>query len=364
MPRPVRINFVMDPRATSWPDLAMLDESAIERRPARFVGGRNSWIAQTYLRLREAIEARGWIATTGDRFLPGTISIVHRDDANRFGSPAHESFLVVVRADRAPVHACDLAVAQNGVDLLEHERFVPLWPQPGLVPRDARRGETVRCLAYQGRRTHAPRWFDDPEFHRQLERRRVRFEVREHGWEHYEGIDLAIAARDAPPAVLATKPGTKVYNAWLARVPVLVAPEPAYRELRRGPLDYIEVGGPADVLQALDTLRANPGLYHAMVTNGALRGHEFAVDATRRRWLQLLEREIVPRFLESRSNLQRRGTWYFGLLAHQRVASRIHKWRCALAPREPAYAFSESPPPAPRVSSTPSTTIFQAAPTR
>jgi len=41
------------------------------------------------------------IATTGDRFLPGTISIVHRDDANRFGSPAHESFLVVVRADRS-----------------------------------------------------------------------------------------------------------------------------------------------------------------------------------------------------------------------------------------------------------------------
>ena len=355
---PVRINFVMDPRATSWPDLQSLDEADIDRQPGRFVGGRNSWIAQTYVRLRDAIEARGWFATTGDRFLPGTISIVHRDDANRFGSPAHASFLVVVRADRAPVHACDLAIAQNGLHLLDHERFVPLWPQPGLVPRDPIRGERIRCLAYLGRRSHMPRWFEDDGFHRQLARRRVRFEVRESGWERYDDVDLAIAARHAPPAVLANKPATKVYNGWLARVPVLAAPEPAYRELRRGPLDFIEVQGPADVLLAVDTLRNNAGLYYAMVTNGALRSREFGVDATRRRWLRLLDQEIVPRFLESRRSLQRRGSWYFGLLAHQRVASRIHKWRCA------AQAFQASPLPAPRVSSTPSTTIFHAAPTR
>ena len=61
------------------------------------------------------------------------------------------------------------------------------------------------------------------------------------------------------------------------------------RELRRGPLDFMEVQGPGDVLQAVDTLRANAGLYHAMVTNGVLRGREFAEEATRRRWLQLLD---------------------------------------------------------------------------
>src|SRR5471032_389465 len=96
------LRFVLDPRAVAWPDLESLDESDIEREPRRFVGGSNSWIAQTFVRLRSAIEARGWRASARSDFIPGTISIVHRDDMNRFASDGHASYLVVVRADRAP----------------------------------------------------------------------------------------------------------------------------------------------------------------------------------------------------------------------------------------------------------------------
>ncbi|HET9652939.1 MAG TPA: hypothetical protein VFP36_12140, partial [Usitatibacter sp.] len=175
---PVRIHFVIDPAASRWPDLSRLTEADIDAMPDRFVGGRNSWIAQSYVRLRPALEARGWEATTGPCFVPGTISIVHRDDANRFDAAAAATFLVVVRADRAPVHACDVAIAQNPLDLRERERFVPLWPQPGLRARHAGRGSRLERLAYQGRIDRAPEWFHDGDFHRALHRRGVRFEVR------------------------------------------------------------------------------------------------------------------------------------------------------------------------------------------
>jgi hypothetical protein len=166
--------------------------------------------------------------------------------------------------------------------------------------------------------------------------------------------------------VLATKPATKLYNAWLARVPMLAMPEPAFRDVRRGPLDFIEVLGPRDVLLALDTLRAHPGLYRAMVGNGALRGREFSVEATRERWMGLLEDEVVPRFLHERERLSHRRGWYLASLARQRASSRIFKWRCAASPRASAsdQAFQESPPPSARTTSTPSTTIFHSVPSR
>ncbi len=146
----VRFHFVLDPRTTRWADIAALDESDIARAPQRFVGGRNSWIAQSYLRLREAIAAQGWTATAGAGFPAGAICIAHRDDVNRFAAGAHASFLVVVRADRAPVEACDVAIVQNALGPERHERFVPLWPQPGLIARDGSRGARIERLAYHG----------------------------------------------------------------------------------------------------------------------------------------------------------------------------------------------------------------------
>jgi len=323
-----RFHFVLDPRATRWGDIGGLDEDDIARDPGRFCGGRNSWIAQSFLRLRRPIAARGWTATAGPGFPEGAICIAHRDDVDRFRMRAYASFLVVVRADRAPVQACDVAIVQNGLAPEAHERFLPLWPQPGLLPREAARGVRIERLAYLGRTAAVPPWFGDAGFRRALERRGVQFEVRARRWEDYRAVDLAIAARRELAAVLAQKPATKLYNGWLAGVPVLASPEPAYRELRRRPLDFIEVHEPRDVLAAVDLLRANPALYAAMVENGRERGVSFTVDSIRERWMALLGDEIVPRYLASRATIGGRRAWFVCAMARQKVRSRAHRVRC------------------------------------
>src|SRR6185503_2925993 len=303
------VQFVLGNYDTHWRDLERLDESTIDRDPGRFVGGRNSWIAQGYLRLRKALVARGWTVGVGARFVPGTVALVHRDDANDFAGPRHSSFLVVVRADRAPVAACDLAIAQNRIGLAAHERFVPLWPQPGLRSRDPARGAAIRRIAYHGRTGAAPKWFFDAGLRGALERRGIGFHVERERWEDYREVDVSIAAREETGAVLATKPATKIYNGWLARVPVLATAEPAYREIRRSAMDFIEIAAAGDVLRAIDLLRANPRLFAAMVQNGVRRGEEFSVEATRRRWLDLMEDEVVPAFERARSGLASRRFW-------------------------------------------------------
>jgi len=45
MDAPPAFHFVLDPRATRWPDLASLDERDIGALPERFVGGRTTWFA-------------------------------------------------------------------------------------------------------------------------------------------------------------------------------------------------------------------------------------------------------------------------------------------------------------------------------
>lgn len=323
------IHFLLDARATHWPDIEHLDEADIARAPERFVGGRNSWIAQSFLRLREPLQRRGFEVTAGSQLVPGAVTLVHRDDANDFLDRRHATFLVVVRADRAPVVACDFAIVQNNLGPKGNERFIPLWPQPGLIHRDVSRATRIERLAYQGRTPSAPAWFRDAGFTRDLMRRGVRFDIRESGWEDYREVDLAVAARDEVAEVLATKPATKLYNAWQAGVPMLASPEPAYRELRRAPIDFLEIRDARDVLHAIDLLRVNPNLYAAMVANGRERGMEFAVEATRRRWLTLFDGEIIPAFRQARAGLGSRRLWFMGAMVRQKALGKIYKLRVA-----------------------------------
>ncbi len=327
MPSAPHLHFVLDPRSTRWPDIARLTEEDVRRAPRRFVGGRNSWIAQSFVRLRPALAARGWSSSAGPGFHRDAINIAHRDDVNEFRIVREAPFLLVVRADRGPVAACDFAIVQNDLDTAAHERFVPLWPQPGLVPRDASRGEHIESVVYQGRTGSAPAWFASSALREALAWRGVRFEVREKRWNDYTRVDLALAARDEVPAILAHKPATKVYNGWLAGAPVLASPEPAYRAIRRSPLDFLDVRGAGDVVAAVDYLRSRPDIYRAMVRHGRERGREFDVDAVRARWLALLDDEVVPAFLARRAPLFARRMRFVAAMARQKVESRMYRMR-------------------------------------
>jgi hypothetical protein len=72
----------------------------------------------------------------------------------------------------------------------------------------------------------------------------------------------------------------------------VLGPEPAFRELRLHPLDYLEVSSVSEVIGAIARLRDEPGLYRAMIERGRERAAEFSVDAIRDRWVELLWRRV------------------------------------------------------------------------
>jgi hypothetical protein len=316
--------------ARDWPDIERIGQADIALMPGRFRGGRNSWIAQGYLRLRDELRGRGYRVTVSSRPVPDCISIAHRDDVNEVASEAWRSLLVVVRADRAPVVACDFAIVQNGVQPAPHERFIPLWPQPGLVPRDRSRPTRVGRIVLQGRNGTPPPWLGGAALESGLAARGVQLELREHGWHDYRNADVALTVRADAAVMLAVKPATKIYNAWLAGVPVLAGAEPAHLELQRSGLDFLVVRGPMDILRAVDLLNAVPSLYRAMVENGRMRGAEFDVEGVRDRWIDFIEADAVPAFRAVRAGLASRRAWFVGSMLRQKALSRHWKMRLAI----------------------------------
>src|SRR5215475_12775147 len=108
----MRMHFVARALKAQWPDIDRLAERDIEGHAQRFRGGVNNWIVQTFLRLRASLRAAGIDSAIGERLVPDCVNIAHRDSLNRFLAPYHRSYIVGIRADRPPLHACKWEVVQ------------------------------------------------------------------------------------------------------------------------------------------------------------------------------------------------------------------------------------------------------------
>lgn len=295
-----RVVFVVRDWKSRWPEIDALGEASIAGVQGRIRSGIDAWIVQGYLRLRDRLRQLGFDVSISEAFPTppgGAICIAHRDDLNRYGDSLYDCYVIGVRADRPPLRVAQIEIVQNGLDLSSpRSRFIPSWPQPGLKPRDAVRGACVERVAYMGRDNSLPPWYRDGSFIAALASMGIALDIRERAWNNYSDVDVLIAHRDETPVMLRQKPAAKLVNAWLAGVPALLAPEPAYLELRESPLDFMEATDADTALRALRELRADPALYHAMVENGRKRARAFTGEAIAARWMDLIIGDAMPAF--------------------------------------------------------------------
>lgn len=328
---PTAIHFVGRFLSERWPDIHEMEEKDVTEQAGRFRGGLNNWIHQTYLHLKDPLHALGIGCSISEEFIPGAINIAHRDSLNRFFVPYYRCFIVGVRADRPTVYLCDWEILQND---LEHrsltQTYLPLWPQPGLLPRDPGRGSKVERIGYFGRTGTAAAWTREPRFHEALAKLGVSYEVRDAKWFDYSDIDLVLAHREEAPTMLLQKPASKLVNAWHAGVPALVREEPAFRSLRHSDLDYLAVGSAEEVLAAVRRLQSDPILYHAMAHNGRVRAVDFTVGQIRELWMECLLEKVLPYARQLPAPNFAAGIWMQSRrLIKQKISSRVFKYRYA-----------------------------------
>lgn len=341
------LTFVAGARCAAWNDLDAWSEDDIERNAVRFRSGIDVWIVQTYLHVRDALASEGWRVALVPDFVPGTIAVAHWDELHRMRWRAPLAYLIGVRADRPPLCVADKVVRQN--TLVPDDGWqvgIPLWPQPGILPRRAERGDRVRRIGYFGRLALAPAFFSDASFHREVAALGLEFVPSEHDWQDYRDVDVVIAFRTAPPTLLRHKPVTKLSNAWLAGVPAIVGPEPAYLQLRRDQLDMCVAEDARGVLAALTRFIREPGFYAAMVARAHERAPEFDVPAIRGRWLDFFRERVAPAFAQwqrRHASPFQRYPWYFRQLLEERVAakrfrSRVRAEQAAMGAHDSAAA--------------------------
>ena len=311
MSPPVRCTFFL-----AGEDLESLSRIDPDRDWRELQTGERAWILQTWLRLRCAghpVELSGTAPEDG-------LVVFHAKQARellRQRSRLRGATLVAARADNRQPLIADFEVLQNGFFADSRRRFfVPHWPQPGLVPRDPARGERVERIAFKGFAANLHPAFRTAAWADFLAEEGIEWVVDavafaggnrlELEWPDFRQVDLVLAVRPDERKMRRSKPSTKLFNAWLAGVPALLGPELAFRELRRSELDYLEVASVAEARAAVLRLRRDPGLYRAMVENGARRGAEFTAAALVPRWADLLFETIPALAEERRARLVRR----------------------------------------------------------
>jgi hypothetical protein len=211
------------------------------------------------------------------------------------------SFVVSARADRERTFTCNLEMVQSPAATEGAKNaYVLHWPQPGLRARDPSRGSRLERIGYFGELKNLGAAYRDQRFLAELALLNVELIVREDPaqWADYSDIDIVLAVRDGSPYFLASKPATKLFNAWLAGCPAMVGGEPAFFHHRQSELDFIAVTSPQQVLAHLRRLRANPDEYLQLVEHAHRRAGAVTEDHVVESWLGFIQDIASPRYLQ------------------------------------------------------------------
>jgi hypothetical protein len=302
-PLPYPVYFVAKQRpynhllSDSWEDLIGKPlPDAIEPLLERCATTGDIWSAQTYMLLKQ----RGLNVHLVSKPVPGQISIIPYYNFEPRDLP-YRSYVVGIYHDSPRPVICEQWIVLNRLRSFNNKyHFIPHWPQPNLKPRDRSRGDGVENLVFKGHEYNLDARFRTPEVLSQLEKLGVRLEFCSDNpatqfdeWRDYRNADVVLAVRNNTYYDISSKPALKLINSWLAGCPAILGPEPAYQDLRRSELDYIEIRTPEEMLAAVQRLKENPKLYAAMIENGLQRSQDFTVDRIAQQWHELLSGPIA-----------------------------------------------------------------------
>ncbi|KPQ07028.1 MAG: hypothetical protein HLUCCA12_08625 [Rhodobacteraceae bacterium HLUCCA12] len=283
-----------------WPELVDSPQAEIseDRLSALCRTPVECWTLRSFYHMRGHADR----ITLGGRMMPGTVNVANVYDIGR-RNRLNLGFLVTTQGDGYPSALANFNIRQNGCEAPgPHQDWVPLWGQPGLIPRAPERGTRLEKLAYRGHPVNLIASLRDPHFADRLAKLGVVFDDATRkddeafNWNDYSDVDAVIAIRNVTLEDLRNKPASKLINAWTAGVPAILGPEPAYQELRKSPLDFIEVSNADAAVAAVEWLQQRPDIYRDMVRNGRERARDFTVDALTRRWITLFNGPVADAF--------------------------------------------------------------------
>lgn len=278
--------------------------------------GRYHWVLQTFLYLKDA-----GLPVRLARTLPEAgIIATHMDCVDYGFRPNREQILVIMLVDREVPHPhAHLHITHNPVQGLPwgiRHRYMPPWPQIGLIPRDARRGDSFETIGYFGYENNLDPAIRDAGFQQGLKDLGVRLEIPPpSSWHDFSQVDAILAIRNFGRGnPLLSKPSLKLYNAWLAGVPAIFGYESSYRAEGEPGRAYLEAVSPEQVLASIEQLKNDLVFRRSLVSRGQALVEQYRPESTVGRWASLLAADVnelasrYPRSAASRLIKDTRGT--------------------------------------------------------
>jgi len=294
-----KINFV-SPNERIWDGLRTAQHNLIlpEKLAEICVDSLDCWVLRTAYELRNL----GETVSVSSSPQPDAINVADIY-ATGIRNRGLSGFYLIPRADGHEPELANYTLLQNGVSTSSRPfAQVGHWIQPGIVPRGGARGETIATMAFKGALLNLDPAFRSEEFIAALKAEGVELQFGDSDkmggsqWADYSGTDLLLAIRNMTFHDADGKPASKLVNAWWADVPALLGPEPAFAEVGRPGVDYVDIRSPNDVLKAIRSFRARPGSYTAMVEAGKESRAALTDAATAQRWIELLNGPIGQAF--------------------------------------------------------------------
>lgn len=271
-------------------EVAALPDQTVGKDYPYWLGGRFNWAAQSYMVLRQYREG----LTISCEPRPGIRNFAHCMGWRAVGSRQDE-YRISVRADYKRLFDVDFELLQNDVaPTSATQAYVPYWPVPGIIPRDAARNG-IKRVAYAGRIGSnnldlALRGKDGPLGPLDLAI------IPPDQWHDLSQVDLLIAIRDFSGATHDNKPPSKLFNSWIAGIPLIGGTDSAFSSVGRPGKDFIRVESEAEFSTVLERLRDDPGYYDAIVEGGKERRPEVTTEAIATEWLKVLDGPVQADF--------------------------------------------------------------------
>lgn len=250
------------------------------------------WEWATYFHLKNA----GHAVELVDEMPQDGIVIVSACMYPLLQKPPQNVILISTLADSPPRFFAHIHVSQNPWQHRDYPkpfgypiwRFINIWPQPGIIPRDKSRGDKFERIGFFGHKDQLERSLQTVEFSNALAKQGLTLEIVDRDFNDYSNIDAVIAIRDFTGNPQYHKPNSKLINGWAAGVPVLATNESAFKAMKESLLDFIEVGSSEDLIAGLTKLKNDPLLVKKMVENGYKRVQDYTQEKILRDWEKLL----------------------------------------------------------------------------
>ena len=250
-----------------------------------------SWLYQTWLELRETLPvelvtsmpSRGTVITMGNFLTPHSL-------------PSDQLFIANIVADFIPHPGTHFQIVQNRAHSrrLPRSRFIPHWPQPNLIPRPASRAGQFETVAFFGDPKNIASELATDSFASTLAHATgTSFEIRNAAqWHDYSNVDVALAIRDFSNASHLNKPATKLYNAWLAGVPLIGGRDSAFSAEGIENENYLFARSPNHCIELVQKLKADPAFRAHIVASGHKKTATRSREAVREIWKSFCENDL------------------------------------------------------------------------